>query len=75
VSIRVFAVIAFFNITAKLLTLKVLVGGGESKTSLPMLVPCCTAVNYQSPLRSSLVSSFLDGNAFNSTTSASYISN
>jgi len=74
VSIRVSTVIAFVNITGRLLTLKVFAGGGETKTSLPVLVPCCTAVNYQSSLRSSLESSFLDGDAFNST-SASFISN
>jgi len=74
VSIRVFSVIAFVNITARLLTLKVLAGGGETKTSLPLMVPCCTAVIYQSSLRSSLESSFLDGDAFN-LTSASFISN
>jgi len=75
VPIRVLSVIAFVNITARLLTLKVLAGGGETKTSLPVLVPCCTAVNYQSSLRSSLESSFLDGDAFILTTSASFISN
>jgi hypothetical protein len=75
VSIRVFSVIVFVNITERLLTLKVLAVGGETKTSLPLLMPCCTAVNYQSSLRSSLESSFLDGDAFDLTTSASFISN
>ena len=73
--IRVFSVIAFVNISARLLTLTVLAGGGETKTFLPLLVPCCTAVIYQSSLRSSLENIFLDGDAFNLTTYASLISN
>jgi hypothetical protein len=67
-------IIAFFNINVKLFNLKVLAGGGEIITSLSVLVPCCTAVDYQSSVRFSLENSFFDEDACKLTTSVSFIS-